>query len=274
MANMAARSMSRGTSGLSEWDVVSEGALSQERYSTGSLTSDESDAVVIFGGRHAPSPRAPLRESASTLAETSNHSNALNQYFYETEDDDSKLARVGSRNLQRQHSVEGDRPWQQKHQRLLSAVSDLASDPGLNRVNAGLFGGIEQSMPIEQRLLDQIAKLAEDLDDSQEQTKLLMLQNDRLMSENDSLKHQLRIALERASSSMAQLGDRKHGDEDEESPDRMRVTLAVAAGFFIIGLAKKRLLMNSFGLLGAAIGCMGLLHFVHTGETRKRDRDL
>ncbi|GBG33948.1 Hypothetical Protein FCC1311_101712 [Hondaea fermentalgiana] len=267
---MTARQVSRGTSGLSEWDVVSEGALSQERYSTGSLTSDESDAVVIFGGRGAQANMSPnslsFRESASTMADMGPNSGVLNQYLLDADDDDAKMGQ-----LQRHASGEGNRPWQQKHQRLLSAVSDLASDPGLNRVNASLFGGIEQSMPIEQRLLDQIAKLAEDLDESQEQTKVLLLQNDRLMTQNESLKKQLQESLSQASRRLPR-GAAGITDDSEESPDRMRVTLAVAAGFLIIGLAKKRLLMNSFGLLGAAISCVGFLHFVqNTGEPTKRD---
>mmetsp|Transcript_40409 Transcript_40409/g.65123 ORF Transcript_40409/g.65123 Transcript_40409/m.65123 type:complete len:101 (+) Transcript_40409:171-473(+) len=53
MANVTQfRPSGKGTShsALSDWDVVSEDALSQGRYSSGSLSSDESDAVIIFGG--------------------------------------------------------------------------------------------------------------------------------------------------------------------------------------------------------------------------------
>jgi len=278
MANFAAqqRHVARAGShgGLStEWDVVSEGALSHERFSTGSLSSEESDAVIIFDGRKNRAstlsrdalPLSPSPQPSPAFGGTSNAAAALAAA--------GACAAAKSAALQAEDPSPADtlarrdaEPWQQRHQRLLSAVSDLASDPGLNRVNADIYGGLEQSMPIEQRLLDQIAKLAEELDDSQEQAKLLLLQNDRLMSENDQLRHALQDG--------GRAGERRRdGEGEDERPDVMRVTIAVAAGIVIIGLAKKRLMFNGVGIVGAAVlgGCMGVYQFVnklqqHTGK--------
>lgn len=256
MANLQQRhSSSRvGTqSGLSQdWDVVSEGF--QDRLSTGSLSSVESDAVIIFGGRKGG--RSAHSQSASTLRDSNGcyYSGLLNQNLNgqilgESDEDD------------RDSRSSEPLAWQQKHQRILSAVSDLASDPGLkhNEVYA------EQTMTIEQRLLDQIAKLAEDLDESQEQAKLLLLQNDRLMTENDNLKKELQVQITSSNGGRAQ--------EDDEKPDLVRVTIAMAAGIVIIGLAKKKLLFNGVGFVGAAMlgGCVSIYHLLQNNMQTKSD---
>mmetsp|Transcript_4327 Transcript_4327/g.6418 ORF Transcript_4327/g.6418 Transcript_4327/m.6418 type:complete len:265 (-) Transcript_4327:1877-2671(-) len=264
MANVTQfRPSGKGTShsALSDWDVVSEDALSQGRYSSGSLSSDESDAVIIFGGK--TNSHASLRETASALTPNSVMSNtgsvSSNAYGFisESDDDETEVTEEGS----------GVERWQQKHQRLLSAVSDLASDPGLKTVAQEIYGGLRQSMPIEQRLLDQIAKLAEELDDYQEKSRVLRLQNEILTSENAALKTNLtekkKTDCEDAEKSL-----------DDQEPGVMRVALAVAAGLLVIGLAKKRLLFNDAGVLGVAVvgGCAGLVNYLNAGNTGKRSK--
>jgi hypothetical protein len=295
MANFAPRKVARGghSSGLSnEWDVVSEGGQ-LDHLSSGSLSSNEeasSDAVIIFGAGAGTSAGAGAGAGAGVGAGANvgghgiggvsasrsprqGDSGVLGQQFasvYSDLDSDrssvASAARAASSGGSSFHaSLPGsrDEPWQVKHKRLLNAVSDLASDPGAGLHAAAGADALTQSMPIEQRLLDQIAKLAEELDESQEQAKLLLLQNDRLMSENDALKKAL---ASRADAEQGRAGQAPHDAGKEAPGDVVRVTFAVAAGIVIIGLAKKRLLFNGVGFLGAAVlgGCVGLYQLVNS----------
>mmetsp|Transcript_1281 Transcript_1281/g.2546 ORF Transcript_1281/g.2546 Transcript_1281/m.2546 type:complete len:240 (-) Transcript_1281:131-850(-) len=232
MANFMQRKLSRTQtqSGLSsEWDVVSEGALHLDDLSAGSLPSQGSDAVIIFGGQQD----AQSAQSSPAHSDSLSCSAVLNQniqnFIVDQEETPAQLASNDARLLHRPSSF-------------LSAGSDLVSEPGRKTR--------ELSMPIEQRLLDQITKLAEELDASQEQVKLLLLQNERLMYENDDLK---------------QLISMKRDKGTNEQSDTMRVTVAVAAGLLIIGFAKKKIMFNSMGLLSSAVlgSCFGWYHLSH-----------
>jgi len=174
-----------GTSVSSEWEEVT---VVSSRHSVGSLSSHDSDKVIIFEGR-----------------------------------------------------------------------PECYSEPG-SKTSCALF---EPAMSIEQRLLDQIAELAEDLDESQEQSKLLLLQNDRLMSENDELKRKVARLLQLNNNS---------GDNKQTSSEIFRISLSVAGGMVIISLVRKRLLANSVGLLSAAVlgGCVTLYDFLQMGDEESR----
>jgi len=243
MANMQQQSatVARASSGLSDWDIVSEGENSNES------ASSESSLVIFPGqGQQAAS------QSASTIA----HSAVLNNSLLFGSDSDEESL----------HRSSATSDWQQQHQRLLSAVSDLASDPGLKSLNSEIY----QEMPIEQRLLDQIAKLAEELDDSQEQAKLLLLQNDQLMTENEDLKKKIEEILNNVSS------ERHRGQSDKSSMgENVRVSFAIAAGLVLLGLAKKRLLFASPLVTGLAamVGSFGFFHLLQNQESNEEKNE-
>jgi len=196
-----------------DWDIVSdvEELGSQERLSVASFSSDESDAVIIFGGH--------------------NNTNGAG----------ISTATIASSSLSRASSLRLPSPQQQYSQTLFNNPPTL---------------------PIEERLLDQIAKLAEELEDSQEQAKLLLLQNDRLMTENEKLQGEVDWRRRAAISS-----NHKKKSSGYDRSDIVRAAVALAGGVVLIGLVKKKLLVG-------VMASMGVLtyHFLN-GEKKDKQQE-
>lgn len=155
---MAAKSYHKTNSFASQdWDLLScdseESSLPliQERLSVASLSSEESDTVVIFGGNNKA-------VKASLTRNPSSRSNTV-------------------------HSDGNFSEWEAQHEKLLS---DISKDPILQRVVSQ-----SADLPVEKRLFEQIRQLQERLDEAQEQAQGLIRQNEHLQSDNTELKEKL-----------------------------------------------------------------------------------
>jgi len=221
----------------SEWDLISDGELEllQERLSVASLDSDESDAVIIFGGSRGRVVSS--NESCAQLSVAS--SKASLPESVSSWKSSNKIALMDK-----------------EHERLVNAVSGLSKDPALQKVAKSL-----ESSPIEDRLLQQISKLAQDLDDSQAKTKSLRDENSRLLLENDELK---------SKTDNQNYKSRKY-PQPNQSPTailvRAGISLAVAV-FIVTQLRRKLLGVSAAGAFVVAGGC-GLYGYLKTDTEAK-----
>lgn len=226
MAYAANRGLQRIHSSTSqEWDLISDGELEnlQERLSVASLESEESDTVIIFGGNGGS--RSVSNRSISNSSVISVVSNG------------SVVSASSTKNSACASSLE------KQHERLLSAVSGLAMDPVLQKVAKG--SDVPVTTPIEDRLLKQITKLAQDLDDSQEKAKSLTNQNNKLSLENYELKHK--------AYAVGSLGNK---NDTESQNDFVKAGVTLAVGVLLVLQIKRKLFgLNMLGAFVVAGSC-------------------
>ncbi len=110
-----------------------------------------------------------------------------------------------------------------------------------------------ENIPIEDRLLKQITKLAQDLDDSQEQTMTLLDENDKLVTENDELRSRF----------SSKLGT--FDDNDTKFKGTMEVLvragISLAVALYIV-LQLKRKLLGSVNVVSVVAGGCGLYGYL------------
>ena len=132
--------------------------------------------------------------------------------------------------------------WEVQHQKLLCSLS---KDPLLQQVTS------ESSNAVEKHLFQQIAQLEERLEESQQQSQLLLQKNESLLSDNTLLKQKVERILKFYSTKHHLTNNELEKAKSAADVRKAGMLLAVGAGVILV--VKKRVVISNLGVWGAML---------------------